>query len=117
MGLHGLHGLRLTKAGTYLAGHLDMNKVSEYDADGKEIWSVKANQPWSVVRLNNGNTLIGCSAAGVKEVNPKGETVWDFTQKDVPDIKLFIIQEVSRLANGNTVICNWCPNNLKNSQD
>ena len=109
--------VRLTKAGTYLAGHLDMNKVSEYDDTGKEIWTVKANQPWSVVRLNNGNTLIGCSAQGVKEVNPKGETVWDFTQKDVPDIKLFIIQEVSRLANGNTVLCNWCPNGLKNAQD
>ena len=109
--------VRLTKAGTYLAGHLDMNKVSEYDADGKEIWSVKVNQPWSVVRLNNGNTLIGCSQAGVLEVNPKGETVWDFTQKDCPDIKLFTIQEVSRLANGNTVICNWCPYLVKNSKD
>ena len=35
----------------------------------------------------------------------------------MPDIKLFIIQEVSRLANGNTVMCNWCPNGLKNSKD
>ncbi len=109
--------VRLTKAGTYLAGHLDMNKVSEYDDTGKEIWTVKANQPWSVVRLDNGNTLIGCSQDGVREVNPKGETVWDFTQKDCPDIKLFTIQEVSRLANGNTVLCNWCPYLVKSSKD
>jgi hypothetical protein len=105
--------VRLTDAGTYLTGHLDSNKVVEYDAQGKEIWSVNAFQPWGVVRLKNGDTLIGCSSHGVIEVDPTGRTVWDFTQKDCPDIKLFIIQEVGRLANGNTVMCNWCPNGVK----
>lgn len=109
--------VRLTDAGTYLTGHVDSGEVVEYDAQGKEIWSVKAFQPWSVVRLKNGNTLIGCSTHGVIEVNPQGQTVWDFTQKDCPDIKLFIIQEVSRLANGNTVMCNWCANGVKNPKD
>jgi len=109
--------LHLTDAGTYLGGQVDGNKVVEFDATGKEIWSVEANQPWGVVRLKNGNTLIGCSTKGVKEVNPKGETVWDFTQKDCPEIRLFIIQEVSRLANGNTVLCNWCPNGVKDTKD
>jgi hypothetical protein len=109
--------VRLTAAGTYLTGQADANKVVEYDASGKQIWSVDANQPWGLVRLKNGNTLIGCSTHGVLEVNPKGEKVWDFTQKDCPDIKLFVIQEVSRLANGNTVMCNWCPNGVKDPKN
>jgi len=109
--------VRMTDAGTYLTGQLDANKVVEYDAQGKQIWSVDAFQPWGLVRLKNGNTLIGCSSHGVLEVNPKGETVWQFTQKDCPDIKLFIIQEVSRLANGNTVICNWCANGVKDPKN
>ena len=109
--------LHLTDAGTYLGGQIDGNKVEELDASGKQIWSFNAPQPWGVVRLKNGNTLMGCSQAGVREVNPKGETVWDFTQKDCPDIKLFTIQEVSRLANGNTLICNWCPYLVKDPKN
>jgi hypothetical protein len=49
----------------------------------------------------------------VREVNAKGDVVWELTEKDVPHIKLYTIQEVSRLANGNTVICNWCAGALK----
>jgi hypothetical protein len=83
---------------------------------GKEVWSVKAQNPWQALRLANGNTLIsGDARSYVAEVNPAGETVWKFSQADVPDIKLFNIQGAQRLANGNTVICNWCPNGLKNT--
>ena len=42
-----------------------------------------------------------------REVNPKGETVWEFTQADVLGYKLGNIQTGHRLANGNTVICCW----------
>jgi hypothetical protein len=30
---------------------------------------------------------------------------------------LFIFQEVSRLANGNTVVCSWCPGGIRNTND
>jgi PQQ-like domain len=99
----------LTKAGTFLVAHHDQDKVVEYDADGKEIWSVAARIPWDAVRLHNGNTLISSHECYVREVNPKGETVWEFTQKDAPEIALWCLQEASRLENGNTVISNWCP--------
>jgi hypothetical protein len=46
-------------------------------------------------------------------VNKQGETVWQFSQQDAPEYKFFVFQEASRLANGDTVICNWCPYNLK----
>ena len=108
---------RLTAAGTLLAAHMDNNKVAEYDMEGKEIWSVAVPSPWAAVRLKNGNTLLTSNKGFVREVNPKGETVWEFTQSDVPDIKLFSLQEANRLANGHTVITNWCPNGIKNPKE
>ena len=109
----GTHGqfrhIRMTRAGTLLVPHLGEGKVVEYTQDGKPIWSVEAKSPWSAIRLRNGNTLIAGDWSGyVREVNPRGEAVWEFTQQDVPDIKLFNLQTANRLANGHTVICNWC---------
>jgi hypothetical protein len=102
-----------TKEGTFLAAHLRDNKVVEYDADFKEIWSYATRQPWWATRLKNGNTLITEGPHTVLEVDKQGKTVWQFTQEDAPAYKFFIFQEASRLANGDTVICNWCPYNLK----
>ena len=85
----GTHGqfrhIRMTPAGTLLVPHLGEGKVVEYDLDGKALWSVEAKSPWQAVRLKNGNTLIaGDWSRYAREVNPKGETVWEFTQADVP---------------------------------
>ena len=100
--------VRMTKAGTFLVAHLDLGKVVEYSADGKEIWSVPAPSAWAAVRLKNGNTLISGNQHGyVREVSRKGKTVWEIDKNDLPGITLYTVQEVDRLANGNTVICNW----------
>jgi hypothetical protein len=117
----GTHGqfrhIRMTPAGTLLVPHLGEGKVVEYDLSGKVLWSVEAKSPWSAVRLKNGNTLIAGDWSGyVREVNPRGETVWEITQQDVPDFKLFNLQTANRLANGNTVICNWCAGNNKTEE-
>jgi PQQ-like domain len=104
--------VRETKEGTFLAAHLRDQKVVEYDANFKEIWSYPCSYPWWATRLKNGNMLITTDDHTVREVNKQGETVWQFSQKDAPEYKFIIFQEASRLANGNTVICNWCPHNL-----
>ena len=96
---------------------MDNNKVAEYDQTGREIWSVTVPSPWSAVRLKNGNTLVTSGRGFVREYDPSGAIVWELTQKDVPDIKLFSLQEADRLANGNTVISNWCPNGIKAPKD
>jgi hypothetical protein len=108
----GVHGqfrhVRPTQAGTFLVAHMDLGKVVEYSADGKELWSVPAPSAWAAVRLKNGNTLISGNQVGyVREVNSKGETVWEIGKDDLPGIPLFTVQEVTRLANGNTLINNW----------
>jgi len=107
-----IHGqfrhIRYTNAGTYLIANLGLGKVVEYDKDWKELWSVDAPSAWAAVRLKNGNTLISGNQHGyVREVNSKGEIVWEINKNDLPGITLYTVQEVSRLANGNTVICNW----------
>jgi hypothetical protein len=97
---------RMTAAGTYLAPFLRLNKVVEYDKDFNPIWSYEIPTPWDAIRLQNGNTLITDEHdKQVREVNPKGETVWQFSQVDLPPNIIFHnLQTADRLANGDTVI-------------
>jgi len=97
----------ITAAGTVVVAHMDMNKVCEYDGTGKVIWSVDVPSPWAAERLKNGNTLISSNSKFVREVNTKGETIWEFTPADLPGYKFSGLQRASRLANGNTLIGNW----------
>jgi hypothetical protein len=98
--------IRMTAKGTYLLPFLKMGKVVEYDRDGKEIWSHQVPTPWAAVRLHNGNTLIAVEREKTaREVNPRGETVWQFGPADLPPgITFRNVQTADRLANGNTVI-------------
>jgi hypothetical protein len=98
--------MRVTANGTYLAPFLKMGKVIEYDKDFNPIWTCEIPTPWAAVRLHNGNTLIADEHDKlVREVNAKCETVWEFTQANLPtNIVLHNIQTADRLANGNTVI-------------
>jgi hypothetical protein len=107
--VHGqFRNIRMTKKGTYLIAHLNLGKVIEYDQNWNIILSVDAPSAWSVARLKNGNTLISGNQHGyVKEVNAKGEIVWEINKDDLPGYPLYTVQQVRRLTNGNTVICNW----------
>jgi hypothetical protein len=98
--------IRMTAAGTYLAPFLRMKKVVEYDKDFTPIWTYEIPTPWAAIRLHNGNTLITDEHDRlVREVNPRGQTVWEFSQADLPpNIVFHNLQTADRLANGNTVI-------------
>jgi hypothetical protein len=70
------------------------------------------------VRLTNGDTLItGDSHAYIVEVTPAGKVVWELTRADLPGYTIGNIQDVQRLANGNTVFSNWVPNKLVKPED
>lgn len=109
--------VRWTKNKTIMVGLFAEKEVVEFDLDGKEIWSVgNTPNPWSAIRLHNGNTLISGDGNGyTREVNPKGETVWEFTKADAP-FTIGNTQTANRLANGNTVICNWIAGNNKTEE-
>ncbi|MEO8887012.1 MAG: hypothetical protein ABI367_13180 [Mucilaginibacter sp.] len=107
----GIHGqfrrARVTAQGTYLVSFLNMDQVVEYDKDFKEIWKYTIPSPWAAIRLKNGNTLINDEKDWLtREVNAKGETVWEFNCKtDLPaqyQLKA-APQTCTRLANGNTI--------------
>ena len=99
--------VRYTAQGTYLLPFLEMNRVVEYDKNFKEIWSYDIMKPWAAIRLHNGNTLITDeSDVLTREVNPRKETVWEVSEADIPDQYWYgNAQSVTRLANGNTIIC------------
>jgi hypothetical protein len=97
---------RLTPAGTVVVAHMDLGKVAEYDAEGKEGWSVPAEGPWGVTPLKNGNLLI-VDRSGVREVTRKREAVWALARADVPEYKLANLQQAWRLPNGNTLLNCW----------
>jgi outer membrane protein assembly factor BamB len=98
---------RLTPAGTILVAHMDNKKVAEYDSNGKEVWSYAIESPWAASRLPNGNTLITTNKKLVVEVDPKGQTVWELEEGDVPGYKIAGFQIATRLPNGNTLVNNW----------
>ena len=122
--------VRRTAAGTYLVAHEADGKVREYNREGKVVWEFEVplfgkkpagghgpeafgNHLFSVVRIANGNTLIGTgNGHSVLEVNPKGEIVWKLEQDELPGIKLAWVTRVERLPNGNTRLgnCHAGPN-------
>jgi hypothetical protein len=99
---------RLTRQGTLLVAHMDAGKVSEYNSNGKEVWSVASPNPWGAVELDSGNILISGGRRAVREVNRKGETIWEFSAAtDAPEYMFSSVQLASRLANGNTIVNSW----------
>lgn len=99
---------RLTAKGTLLVAHMDMGKVCEYDINGKELLSFDAPGVWGVEPLKNGNILVSGNNRGyIREFNSKGDSVWDYSIKDIPDYKMTNPQIAVRRANGNTIINNW----------
>ncbi len=98
--------VRLTAEGTLLVAHMDLGKVSEYDADGHELSSFPAPGVWGVTPLADGHRLVAGSQ-GVRETTRQGETVWSLRPSDVPDYHLDHVQLAWRLANGNTLINTW----------
>lgn len=83
--------------------------VRELDADGKPVRTIKApGDVFGAVRLPNGNTLISCGDGHrVIEVDPADKVVWELTENELPGLPLRFVAGLQRLANGNTVVCNW----------
>ena len=98
---------RMTAEGTFLAPCLSMDRVIEYDRDMKPVWTYSIPGPWAAVRLKNGNTLITGEQQGVtREVNRRGDTVWEFYLDELPEPwRPDGTQSCVRLDNGNTLIC------------
>jgi hypothetical protein len=99
--------VRKTPQGTYLVTYLQLNKAMEFDATGKKLREFPCGQ-FVAVRLPGGNTLISCGDDHrVIEVDSQDKIVWQVGEKEIPGNTLGFAAGLQRLANGNTVICNW----------
>lgn len=100
--------VRKTSAGTYLITQQRKGgKAMEVDASGNVLWEFPGGR-YVAERLPNGNTLIACGDAHrAVEVDPQGRAVWELGPQDLPGVGLGFVAGLRRLANGNTLICNW----------
>lgn len=109
--------LRMLPNGNYIAPHLLDFAVKEYDAGTGKVLKTfptddrgraKRDWPFTAIRLENGNTLIGCTNGNrVIEVDANGKIVWSVTNDDLGEKLLDDACGVQRLPNGNTVITSY----------
>lgn len=104
--VHGqFRNARLTSKGTLLVSNMGLGYVSEYNSDGKEIDRWEIPGPWSATEVGKaGNLLIVGKGSVVKEIDRRGNVVWE---KKLSDYGVTSPQKAVRLKNGNTLINNW----------
>ena len=109
--------LRQLPNGNYLAPHLFDFAVMEYEPEsGKVLKTFKTDDrgrekkdwPFTAIRLENGNTLIGCTNGNrVIEVDGEGAIIWKVDNEDLGQPLIKDACGVQRLPNGNTVISSY----------
>ena len=91
--------------GNYLVPQLLDKVVREYTPRGEIVWEVRTpDMPFTAIRLESGNTLIGCTLGNLVIEVDKGKTVWQVSNDDLPGKPINDACGVQRLPNGNTVI-------------
>lgn len=94
--------------GHYLVGQYFDGVIREYDGNGTIVRDIKHSDAHAGLRLANGNTL--CSfgdAHRLVEYDSDDNVVWSVEENDLPGNPLRFVGPAWRLANGNTIICNW----------
>lgn len=86
---------------TFICADYGLNKVREYDRDGRVIWEHEAGTCTDVTKLANGNVLFATGKAAV-EVTPGHMEIFRYESKG----ELYSCQ---RLENGNTLIAESLP--------
>ena len=107
----GTHGqfrhVRLTPEGNFVLALMQEREILEISPKGKVLKRIPGHFGWHVDKLANGNYLIGGDGERyVREVDGKGNIVWEVTQSDVL-FPLYNLQTATRLSNGNTLINSW----------
>ena len=109
--------LRVLPNGNYIAPHLLDLAVKEYNPKTGEVLKSfptddrgreKRDWPFTGIRLENGNTLIGCTNGNrVIEVDSKGKIIWSVDNEDIGENLIDDACGIQRLPNGNTVITSY----------
>jgi len=106
---HQFRGTRKTADGHYIVCLMDEKKIVELDGDGKVLKEIPLEgHNHAAVKLPNGNMIVTLwDKTRVVEMDPSLKVVWEVGENELPGNTLRIPTGVQRLANGNTIICNF----------
>jgi PQQ-like domain len=80
-----LGGMEILPSGRVLIAHLNLNKVVEYDQEGRSVWEANVAMPTSVSRLPNGRTLVSSQGQqAILELDRAGKVVWEYKSEGRP---------------------------------
>jgi len=92
--------------GNFLVAEESAHAAREYSADGKLLRDIRLSfAPFSVVRLENGNTVI-CGQQTMVAVDPADKIIWSLNGKDLPGLGIRWFAGIQVLPGGNIFICN-----------
>lgn len=79
-------GVNILPNGHVLVPATWINRVMEYDNEGKVVWQANATQPCSAARMRNGNVLIAPQMwpSKVTEIDPSGKQVSEIAVANFP---------------------------------
>ena len=101
-----LRNARQIANGHFLVAEESAHAAREYTTEGKLVREIKLSfAPFSVVRLENGNTVI-CGQQSMVEVDPADNIIWSVEGKDLPELGIRWFAGIQVLPNGNIFGCN-----------
>ena len=103
---HSLTMARQLDNGHFLVAEETMKLIREYDSEGNVVWEFETPfTPFSVVRLDSGNTLFS-GQHGLVEVTPDKKIVWALERSDVEAMGVRWFTGIQVLPHGRVLICN-----------
>jgi hypothetical protein len=104
---HGcIRNARQIANGNFLVAEESARAVREYAPDGALVREIPVPfAPYSVVRLDNGNTL-ACGQQTMVEIDPDGKETWSLKGADLPALGVRWFAGIQVLPGGNIFVCN-----------
>jgi outer membrane protein assembly factor BamB len=102
-------GARKLPNGHYLVCFKGEHKVVELDAEGKVVHELPVpGDVHEALRLPDGHLLVTCGDGHkVVEFDAEEKVVWELNENDLTNNPLRLMAGCQRLANGNTLFCNY----------
>jgi hypothetical protein len=101
-----MRNARQLSNGHFLVAEESAHAAREYGADGNLVREIKLSfAPFSVVRLENGNTVI-CGQQAIVQVDLADNLVWSMKGGDLPELGIRWFAGLQVLPNGNLFVCN-----------
>ena len=90
---------------------MDEKKIVELSPAGDLLREIPVDgYPHAAIKLPNGHLLVTLGTAGkVIELDASLKIIWQLSENEVPGNPLRLPAGCQRLANGNTIVCNYLP--------